>query len=134
MNDVNCQYCNNPAKLTSGKEIYPNRKDLFKLNFWICRECEAYVGCHKNGPGISPLGTLAKAPLRKLRTEAHAHFDPIWKTTDIPRNFAYHKLAEFMGISPDKCHISMFNEKQCKKVLKFTHQTMLALHFNQNQK
>lgn len=44
---VKCDYCGNDAMLVSGRAIYPHRPDLFRLNFWQCAPCDAYVGCHK---------------------------------------------------------------------------------------
>lgn len=124
MSNPICGYCDNPAELTTGEKIYPHRKDLYILKFWICRSCKAYVGCHKNSNSI-PLGTLANKELRKARRKAHAHFDPIWKNSDLKRGDAYKYLAKFLDILPKHCHISWFNEKQCQKVLEFKYQTDL---------
>lgn len=74
---VKCPYCQGQAELTNGKEIYPHREDLWGLRFWICRPCQAYVGCHRYGNGQKPLGTPAQAGLRVFRKRVHAHFDPL---------------------------------------------------------
>lgn len=115
MYKLNCPYCNAPAKLVSGKEIYPHRADLFKKSFYQCEPCDAYVGCH---PGtIKPLGRLANAELRKAKSAAHAAFDPIWKNSVMPRSNAYQWLAHKLGIEKHKCHIGMFDVETCKKTI-----------------
>jgi len=38
-----------------------------------------------------------------------------------PRTQAYNWLANKMNITPDKCHIGMFNEEQCEKVMDICH-------------
>lgn len=69
---VACDYCGDAAKLVTGKAIYPHRPDLFRLHFWQCEPCGAYVGCHKkeggNGDGTKPLGRIANAELRAAKT------------------------------------------------------------------
>lgn len=113
---MKCPYCSNTPKLVNGDIIYPHRKDLYNLNFWLCEKCDAYCGCHKNT--ITPLGTLANSSLRKLRSECHKEFDELWKNHNITRANAYKWLAEQMSINISNCHIAMFNEQHCKKVLK----------------
>lgn len=120
--NVICPYCNKEAELTTGKEIYPKRKDLFKLNFWICRECKAYVGCHRpkvgQGNGTKPMGTLANQHLRSMRSSAHRHFDPIWKDGPMTRNTAYLILANSLEIPVKDCHISQFGERLCEQTIR----------------
>ncbi|WP_369797285.1 zinc-finger-containing protein [Enterobacter sp. BIDMC 29] len=71
---VICSYCNNNALLAKGSQIY-FKPNYFKDNkyYWICRACEAWVGCHKNSG--RPMGTPAKCNLRELRKKAHLKFD-----------------------------------------------------------
>ena len=117
-----CPYCEREATLTDGKEIYPHRVDLYPLNFWICRDCEAYVGCHKpkvgHGNGTVPLGTLANKRLRTLRSHAHRHFDPLWKDGPMTRKTAYQVLANSLEIKVADCHISQMNEVLCEKLIR----------------
>lgn len=112
---MKCQYCNKLAKLVNGDIIYPHRKDLYNLNFWLCEKCNAYCGCHKNT--ITPLGTLANSSLRKLRSECHKEFDVLWKDYNMTRTDAYKWLSEQMCVDLELCHIAMFNEEQCKNLL-----------------
>lgn len=120
-----CLYCNTPALLVTGDVIYPHRPDLFRLKFWNCKPCGAYVGCHppskmKNGEmtaGDHPLGRLANAELRTAKKAAHAAFDPIWMRGALSRKDAYKWLAEVMGISRKDAHIGMFDVDQCRAVV-----------------
>ena len=117
-----CPYCGEQAKLVTGKEIYPHRQDLYKLHFWSCGPCEAYVGCHKKSEyhkqdGTTPLGTLANRSLRTLRADTHKVFDLLWGPNKGPRLKAYSKLATKMGIPVEHCHIGMFNETLCLQAI-----------------
>lgn len=127
--DINCPYCGEPAKLVTGKTIYPHRRDLHDKPFYECAECGAYVGCH---PGTTdPIGTLANARTRRARTLAHAAFDPLWRdksglfATGGHRRFnygearrrAYVWLAKQMDVTVNNCHIGMFDESQCARVV-----------------
>lgn len=119
MSEVICQYCNKPAELVDGKAIYPHRPDLYRLKFWQCKPCGAYVGTHKGSSG-QPLGVLADAELRKAKSEAHARFDPIWRESEVTRSQAYRMLSRYLGVSAKRCHIGMFDVKTCKRVGDFS--------------
>jgi hypothetical protein len=73
MRIVICSYCIGRAERVKGSAIYPQYEKLKDKLFWQCAPCGAHVGCH---PGTDkPLGTLAKARLRRLRHECHVVFD-----------------------------------------------------------
>lgn len=122
-----CPYCDKPATLVTGLSVYPHRPDLGGLWFWLCRPCDAYVGCHRKGTwlgrggqtsdGTLPLGRLANATLRRLKSEAHQAFDPLWRGHGMTRAAAYKWLAHKIGMHKDKCHIGMMDEEQCKRVI-----------------
>ena len=114
---IHCDYCNRPAVLVTGRETYPHRADLRKLKFWSCAACKAWVGCHKNGDGKTPLGRLANAELRAAKSAAHAAFDPLWREGAMSRSSAYAWLARQLGISAPKCHIGMFDVQTCQRVV-----------------
>ena len=135
MNDsktAKCQHCNKSTSLVTGDFIYNHRPDLHTLNFWYCANCRAYVGCHKKGArtqfGISdgtlPLGTAANARLRELRKDAHNVFDNLWKNQEFSRDGAYLQLAYYLRIKKDDCHMALFDDEQCKKVIKFCYSLM----------
>lgn len=109
-----CQYCNNRSELVTGATIYPERPNYREKLFWLCRPCDAYVGCHENGK--TPFGTLANPELRKARMRAHAAFDILWKTNQMRRSEAYRWLSKELGIRHKKCHISWLSLEDCLKV------------------
>ena len=82
-----CAHCGDDCKLVTGSEVYPHRRDLYDLRFWVCSPCNARVGCHKNGnvcdgvksDGTLPLGTAANPALRNARMAIHQMVDPIWQ-------------------------------------------------------
>ncbi len=111
-----CPYCSTPAVIVGGEAIYPLRPDLFNDNFWLCRPCWAYVGCH-HGTG-KPLGRLANEGLRRAKRLAHAAFDPLWKENYMGRSSAYKWLAEQLAIPADQAHIGMFDVSQCEEVVR----------------
>lgn len=112
---VLCDYCLKRAHLVTGKTIYPHRRDLWNKFFYLCAPCEAYVGCHPNTQ--TPLGRLADATLRAAKSRAHAAFDPMWRNGSMNRREAYAWLADQLKLPPNKCHIGMFEETQCDKVV-----------------
>lgn len=116
---INCDYCGKPAELVTGRVIYPHRPTLFKLRYWRCVPCGAYVGCHKKHKKPVPLGRLANAELRKWKLKAHASFDKIWKYGKFSRKEAYEWLAKLLKINLKECHIGMFDSITCRRVVKF---------------
>lgn len=114
MKPPTCGYCGCPASLVSGDQIFGTGRFSDKL-FWLCPTCDAYVGCHHRSQ--KPLGTLAQRDLRAARKQAHATFDPVWKSGRTSRNAAYAWLAERLEIPLDECHIGMFDEATCRRTI-----------------
>lgn len=110
-----CESCEEYSELVGGDYIYPHRKDLYSLQFYYCKCCGAYVGCHKGT--TKPLGILANKQLRASKSKAHACFDPLWRSGEMTRKEAYTWLSEQLNINKDDCHIGMFNEEQCEAVV-----------------
>lgn len=119
MAKINCDYCGLAARLVTGAKIYPDRPDLASNFLWYCEDCQAWVGCH-NG-GAIPKGRLANAALRRMKIQAHRHFDNIWKnwkgSKTKRRGKAYRMLAHKMGLTVEECHIGKFNIDQCRQVI-----------------
>ena len=119
---VICAECSRQANLVGGEDIYPHRPDLWAKKFWKCK-CGAYVGCHAEwatvhgvrSDGTMALGTPAGPALRKLRSECHAEFDPLWRPgveqLFKTRKEAYAWLSKTMGF---EVHFSQLTEEQCK--------------------
>lgn len=127
---VVCPYCGGRAPLVTGLDIYPHRRDLWAKKFYQCKPCDALVGCHPaagpdgrggHGDGTVPMGRLANADLRAAKQAAHAAFDPIWKGGHMRRRDAYAWLAKALRISPEDCHIGMFDVDQCRVVIAASH-------------
>jgi len=113
---MDCDLCDRPATLSTGRDVYPHRSDLYSKRFWTCHPCKARVGCH---PGtVNPLGGMANEELRGWRSNAHAAFDPLWKDGHLARPVAYLWLADALNIPLDDCHIGQMDVDQCKQVIK----------------
>ena len=118
--------CGQPARYTSGTELYPKRKDLADKNFYICDTCKSSVGCHAAGTwhgdtvheGDEPMGVMADAELRRHRIMMHGLFDPLWHNKFMTRKDAYVALAAELGIPVSKCHISWFTKEQVPQVMR----------------
>jgi len=108
-----CPYCGRKAKLIYSQEVYGQSYCMM----WMCWPCNAYTGCHRASKVHKPLGTLANAPLRKLRQQAHAAFDPMWMKGLRSRTKAYEWMSRRLGITKERCHISMFDEAQCRQLI-----------------
>ena len=114
-----CPYCGRPAELVDGRKVYPHRKDLYRLKFWLCSigHEPAYVGCHKGGDGCRPLGRLADAELRAAKSRAHRAFDPLWRDGLFrSRAKAYLWLSHVLGIPASETHIGMMDVETCDRV------------------
>lgn len=110
-----CPICGGGAVLVSGAVIYPHRVDLHQKPFWKCPDHDAYVGCH---PGTkNPLGRLADAATRRLKLNAHAAFDPLWRNKHMTRSQAYRWLAEKLGIPAGACHMGSMSDDNLRRVV-----------------
>lgn len=106
---LRCSYCGGAAALHEDSSQFYRGTDYGPI--WACAPCQAWVGCH---PGtFIPLGRLANESLRKMKSRAHAAFDPIWKEGSMSRKRAYRWLGDQLGTDPSETHIGMFNEDQC---------------------
>jgi hypothetical protein len=117
-----CPYCGEKAEKTTGAVIYPHLRQLARKVMYRCQPCEAWVGCHDGTD--KPLGRLANAALRKAKQDAHAAFDPIWQelaasgmSRSRARSTSYAWLADALGIATRDCHIGLFDEDVCQRVV-----------------
>ncbi|QHW35776.1 hypothetical protein GZH47_33320 (plasmid) [Paenibacillus rhizovicinus] len=109
---MECPYCGSPAVFMTHKEFYGRD---YGGNVYVCRPCDAYVGTH--GRSKAPLGTMANAELRRYRNQAHAAFDPIWKSKSMHRTAAYRWMQKVMDLTPQEAHIGMFDVPKCIKLV-----------------
>lgn len=110
-----CPYCGRESELIDSAEIY-NGKSYGKM--YICRPCDAYVGCLWSSN--KALGRLANAELRKYKHEAHNIFDQIWEKRLMGRHKAYTWLSQQLGTKRSLTHIGMFDVELCKKVIQLS--------------
>ena len=85
---------------------------------YVCKNypvCDSYVRVQ---PGTRiPMGTMANGELRRLRTEAHWHFDQLYKRGYMTKDDAYRWLASILCVPLNQAHIGMLGEYYCKKVI-----------------
>lgn len=114
--NIFCCKCNELVKayLTTGKEIYPHRRDLFNLMFYKCPKCGGYVGCHKGT--TDPLGVIPTQELKRERIKIHNKMDVLWKKGQIRRKDLYKKISQRIGYEYHNGTTKTIEE--CKCVLK----------------
>jgi hypothetical protein len=87
-----------PARLTTGAEIYPRRRDLAGVCFWRCDDCRNYVGCHRGRKDYLPLGVIPTAEMRAARSKIHEILDPLWQNGGpMRRSHVYAELSQVVG-------------------------------------
>lgn len=124
MLSIVCDYCGQKAALVKSSVIYGPTCPDFGL-MWYCKDCQAWVGTHKNSKDHKPLGRLANKELRLAKVKAHDAFDPLWKrkmykekcSKSHSRKAGYKWLAQQLNISAHECHIGMFSVEQCMQVV-----------------
>lgn len=75
--------------------------------------CRGGIGCHPNG---APLGKPANRATKQLRIEAHAAFDPLWKSGSMRRPQAYAWLRHRFGTG-EHVHIAELDADGCRRVI-----------------
>ena len=104
------------ARLTDGKEVYPHRRDLYRLPFWVCAVCGNYVGCHhKTKNRTKPLGVIPTKEIREGRLKVHGIIDPLWKSKSIARRDLYLLISKNLGYSYHTADLKSIGE--VKRVL-----------------
>jgi len=118
--ELYCGGCerNTNARLTTGREVYPNRPELHLLPLWICDACRNYVGCHhKTDDFTRPLGSIPSKQVRAMRTRLHAIIDPMWKSGRMSRVELYQRLSQWFGRS---FHVAELNTvEECSQAIAF---------------
>ena len=113
-----CLHCDVPARLTSGREVYPRRRDLWGRPIWRC-ECGAYCGCHPGGNVA--VGRPADKPTRMARMHLHnQRLDPIWRTApkrdrQRVRRALYGFLARELGLERGETHTGLWDVETCRR-------------------
>ena len=110
-----CPYCKGSTQYVDSAVIYGRSFGMI----YLCKPCDAWCGVHKS-ESQRALGRLANAELRELKKQAHAAFDPLWKTGKMSRTQAYKQLSNYLKIEKRFTHIGMFSPKTCLRVIEFT--------------
>lgn len=126
-----CPYCTNKAELVKGIVVYPHIPELKEKNFWYCKDCDAFIGCHAPNKGNNfrddvPFGRMSNKELREIKIKVHTLFSNLWKAVAKRNNRvnkqikqeAYIWLAGEMNISKYDCRIGQFSLEQCKEAIK----------------
>ena len=114
-----CPYCGGATRQADSAEIYHG---VSLGMIYLCKPCNAYVGCHK-GTTLS-MGRLANADLREAKKQAHHYLDQLWQPKVYKRPMVYNWLSESLGINREFTHIDMSNVKQCEKIVELSIQKM----------
>lgn len=113
---MRCPYCGGKVVFRSADGVYKENK--FQTMLYACSnypKCDAYV---RVKPGTKkPVGTLADAKLRALRTEAHFYFDQIYESGYMTKTQAYQWLAYKVSAPLSQAHIGYMREYYCQKVI-----------------
>lgn len=113
---MRCPYCQGLAHLKPSSEVYQgNDFGMIYLCDNYPEACDAYAGVHQGD--YLPLGQLSNTELRSLRRSVHRLIDPLWQERAYSRNVVYGFLAEKMDLPLLECHVAMFDDAACKKVL-----------------
>lgn len=101
------------GRLTNGKEIYPHRKDLFKVPFYKCDKCGNYVGTHhKSKDRLKPLGSIPTPKIRELRREIHKEIDWLWRDAGMSRSEVYSEMSKAIGREFHSADVSSVKEAE----------------------
>lgn len=109
---IYCCNCNKAiiGRLTNGKEIYPHRKDLYKLPFWKCDCCNQFVGCHhKSNEPTMPLGCIPSPEIKYARQIIHTQLDIMWENKE-QRTAIYTYLSKMLGYTYHTADIKHMGE------------------------
>ena len=121
--DVTCPYCGGLATFMPDSSTLYNGRDFGAVYHCAAGHEPAWVGVHKGT--LKPLGRLADRALRRAKQDAHAAFDPMWKTVmerdaigqNEARKRGYAWLAGQMGLPPEGMHVGMLDIEQCQRVV-----------------
>ena len=105
-----CPYCGKESELIDSAEIYGESYGAM----YICRGCNAYVGCYSGT--TTALGRLADADLRKAKMRAHHYLDQLWKDRRHRRYSTYTWLSKQLGIPRELTHVGMSDIEQCRRI------------------
>ncbi len=111
---MKCPYCKGRAEWVENSQVYGKNYGKSWM-IWLCRRCDAYVGCHENTR--KPLGTMADKETRGWRRAAHHHLDKLWKSGAFTRREVYDFLKLSFGRD---VHVGESDVETCRKIISIT--------------
>ncbi len=115
MQPQRCPFCRSSVSLIDSAKVFGCSYGFI----YLCDaypNCHARVGCHPDT--ITALGTLANKELRRWRSLAHRHFDPLWQSGVFSsRQAAYKWLSKAMKLPLERTHVAMFDIRQCQRAI-----------------
>lgn len=117
-------------ELVGAEVVYPHRAELEGRMIWRCTNCDAHVGCHRDGAkvfvpggevvvsdGTLAMGSLANKDLRAARIETHRMFEMLWQPpARMTRAEAYRWMARLLSLAFEEAHIAALTYDKCVKV------------------
>lgn len=111
---MKCPYCGKPVVKIDSRLIYGrDYGEMFACSDYP--KCDSYGGT-----------TVASKELRELRKECHRQFDKIWLSGEKKRSTAYWWMSRKMKKPKEQCHISLFREDDCRKLLKILEERAIS--------
>lgn len=117
-----CPYCGKPTELVDSAEIYGGTS---YGPVYLCRDCNAYVGCYKGT--TTALGRLANEDLRLAKRRAHHYLDQLWKNPR-QRLKIYGWLSDELHIPHVRTHIGMSDIDQCNRIASLCRRRLVERH------
>lgn len=117
--NIKCPYCGSRAFLRPASVIYGTKASDPTAPYYVCARypaCDSYVPAHRRT--CLPMGTLANAPLRRKRIQAHAAFDRLWKDGLMSKRQAYLWLQAKLDLPEQEAHIGRFSAFRCEQVIR----------------
>lgn len=111
---LHCPYCGSATQIADASRVY--RKPGYG-RVLLCSAypaCDAYVGMHEGR--CDAKGSLARGPLRRLRRQCHALFDPLWQSVlPLHRRQVYEEASQFFKVR--HFHVGHLDEAGCQDFL-----------------
>ena len=114
-----CPYCGKESELIDSAEVYGQSYGWM----YICRDCNAYVGCYSGT--TTALGRLADAELRKAKMRAHHYLDQLWSSGRYNRYSTYTWLSRQLGIPRELTHVGMSDIEQCNRIAEISRERLI---------
>lgn len=108
---MKCNYCSEDAEWVENKEVYGKNYGKSYMIF-LCRKCDAYVGCHQNTK--NPLGRMSNKEERELKKEVKGLYLDMFEKYG--KRWYYKHLAEILDIPMKEAHFGMFDKNRLLKL------------------